>query len=49
MDFAYTDKVKALQAKVQRFMDDHVYTSEQRHRDDVAANRPGATPGCRSR
>ena len=39
MDFAYTDKVKTLQAKVQRFMDDHVYTSEQRHRDDVAANR----------
>ena len=39
MDFAYTDKVKALQAKVQRFMDDHVYPSEQRHRDDVAANR----------
>ena len=39
MDFTYTDKVKALQAKVQRFMDDHVYPSEQRHRDDVAANR----------
>ena len=39
MDFAYTDKVKALQAKLQRFMDDHVYPSEQRHRDDVQANR----------
>src|SRR3990172_471457 len=39
MDFAYTDKVRALQAKVQRFMDDHVYPNERRHREDVEANR----------
>jgi len=39
MDFTYTDKVKALQAKVQRFMDDYVYPGEQRHHDEVEANR----------
>ena len=39
MDFAYTEKVRALQAKVQRFMDDHVYPNERRHHDDVEANR----------
>ena len=39
MDFAYTDKVRELQGKVQRFMDDHVYPAEQRHHDDVEANR----------
>src|SRR3990172_7387815 len=39
MDFAYTDKVRAPQAKVQRFMDDHVYPNERRHHDDVGANR----------
>ena len=39
MDFAYTEKVRALQAKVQRFMDDYVYPSEQRHHGEVEANR----------
>ena len=39
MDFAYTDKVKALQAKVQRFMDEHVYPNEQRRHEEVEANR----------
>jgi acyl-CoA dehydrogenase len=39
MDFAYTDKVRTLQAKVQRFMDEHVYPSEHRHHEEVEANR----------
>jgi len=39
MDFAYTDKVKTLQTKVQRFMDEHVYPSEHRHHEEVEANR----------
>ncbi len=39
MDFAYTDKVKALQAKVQRFMDEHVYPNEKTHHDEVEKNR----------
>ena len=53
MDFAYTDKVRELQGKVQRFMDDHVYPAEQRHHDDAsgqaarAADGPGAKAGAR--
>ncbi|OGA14435.1 MAG: acyl-CoA dehydrogenase [Betaproteobacteria bacterium RIFCSPLOWO2_02_FULL_63_19] len=39
MDFEYSGKVRALQAKLQRFMDEHVYPNEKRHRDEVAANR----------
>ena len=39
MDFEYSDKTKALQAKLQRFMDDHIYPNEKRHREEVAANR----------
>jgi acyl-CoA dehydrogenase len=39
MDFEHSDKVKALQAKLTRFMDEHVYPNEQRFHDEVAANR----------
>jgi acyl-CoA dehydrogenase len=35
MDFAFSDKVKALQARVGRFMDDHIYPNEQTYRDQV--------------
>ena len=38
MDFAYSDKVKALQEKVLRFMDEHVYPNEQRFNDEVEEN-----------
>ena len=31
MDFEFSDKVKALQKKVQAFMDEHVYPNEQRY------------------
>src|SRR5229473_2835278 len=39
MDFAYSDEVKALQGKLARFMDEHVYPNEHRFRDEVEANR----------
>ena len=44
MDFAYSDKVKALQGKLARFMDAHVYPNERRFRDEVEANRAKGNP-----
>ena len=35
MEFAYSDKVKALQARVRRFMDDHIYPNERTYHDQV--------------
>ena len=35
MDFAYSDKVRALQARVAAFMEAHVYPNEQRFHDEV--------------
>jgi len=35
MDFAYSDKVRALQARVAAFMAAHVYPNEQRFHDEV--------------
>jgi acyl-CoA dehydrogenase len=39
MDFAYSEKVKTLQAKLERFMDKNVYPNEGRFHEEVAANR----------
>ncbi|MGC2518837.1 MAG: acyl-CoA dehydrogenase family protein [Burkholderiales bacterium] len=39
MDFAYPDKVKALQQKLQRFMDEHIYPNERRFHEEVESNR----------
>ncbi|HEY6865310.1 MAG TPA: acyl-CoA dehydrogenase family protein [Burkholderiales bacterium] len=39
MDFAYSGKVRALEDKLRRFMDAHVYPSERRFHEEVAANR----------
>ncbi len=39
MDFAYSEKVKTLQARLARFMDEHVYPNERRFHTEVAANR----------
>jgi acyl-CoA dehydrogenase len=36
MEFEYSPKVKALQQRLQRFMDVHVYPNEQRFYDEVA-------------
>src|SRR2546427_12804053 len=44
MDFAYSDKVKALQDKLARFMDAYVYPNERRFRDEVEANRAKGNP-----
>jgi acyl-CoA dehydrogenase len=44
MDFAYSDRVKALQGKLARFMDEHVYPNERRFRDEVEGNRAKGDP-----
>ncbi|MCX7892970.1 MAG: acyl-CoA dehydrogenase family protein [Burkholderiales bacterium] len=44
MDFDYSDKVKALQAKLVRFMDEHIYPNEHRYHAEVAANRAKGNP-----
>src|SRR5256885_2247885 len=44
MDFAYSDKVKTLQGKLARFMDEHVYPNVRRLRDEVEANRAKGNP-----
>jgi acyl-CoA dehydrogenase len=44
MDFAYSDKVKTLQGKLARFMDEHVYPNERRFRDEVEGNRAKGNP-----
>jgi acyl-CoA dehydrogenase len=35
MDFAYSDKVAALQDKLEGFMDRHIYPNEARHAREV--------------
>ena len=44
MDFAYTDKVKAMQAKLNAFMDKHVYPNEHRFHQEVLENRGKGNP-----
>jgi len=39
MDFAYSEKVLDLQRKLTRFMEEHVYPGEARHREEVESNR----------
>src|SRR5690242_3501442 len=39
MNFEYTDKVKSLQARVQAFMDEHIYPNEQRHQQELEKDR----------
>ncbi|MGH6989774.1 MAG: acyl-CoA dehydrogenase family protein [Stellaceae bacterium] len=39
MDFAYSDKVKALEEKLGRFMDEHVYPNERAYDDGIAPER----------
>lgn len=38
MDFGFSPRTQELQAKVQRFMEDHIHPSEQRYWDELAAN-----------
>ena len=44
MDFAYSDRTKALQAKVSRFMDENVYPAEERFFAEVQENRRRGNP-----
>ena len=37
MDFEYSPKVKALQKRVQTFMENHVYPNQKRYKEEVAA------------
>jgi acyl-CoA dehydrogenase len=39
MDFAFTEKTKELQRKLQTFMEEHVYPNEQKFDDEVERNR----------
>ena len=39
MDFALSDKVKDLQRRLQRFMDEYIYPNEQRYDDEIERNR----------
>ena len=44
MDFTYSDKVKAMQAKINRFMDEHIYPSEHRFHQEIEDNRAKGNP-----
>ncbi len=39
MKFDYSDKVKALQGRLQGFMDEYIYPNEQRFLDEIGSNR----------
>jgi acyl-CoA dehydrogenase len=39
MDFAFSSKVKDLQRRLQAFMDEYIYPSEQRYSDEIDRNR----------
>ncbi len=44
MDFAYSDRVKALQEKLTRFMEARIYPSERRFHEEVESNRAKGDP-----
>ncbi|HET7201220.1 MAG TPA: acyl-CoA dehydrogenase, partial [Burkholderiales bacterium] len=44
MDFEYSSEVKALQSRLERFMQAHVYPNERRFHEEVAANRAKGNP-----
>ncbi|MDB5581296.1 MAG: acyl-CoA dehydrogenase domain protein [Bradyrhizobium sp.] len=44
MDFDFSPKVKELQGRVQRFMDQNVYPVEHKHHEEVEANRAKGNP-----
>src|ERR1700726_741421 len=39
LEFTFSDKVKALQRRLQTFMDEHIYPNEQRYHDEIESNR----------
>jgi acyl-CoA dehydrogenase len=44
MDFEYSDRVKGLQAKLERFMAAQIYPNERRFREEIEANRAKGNP-----
>jgi acyl-CoA dehydrogenase len=44
VDFAHSERSQALQAEVQRFLDEHVYPAEHPFEEQAAANRAAGTP-----
>ena len=38
MDFDYSPKTKDLQARLLKFMDDHIYPNEKAYKEELAAN-----------
>ena len=44
MDFSHSDKVRDLQERVARFMDDHVYPAEPLYHQELEANRRAGNP-----
>jgi acyl-CoA dehydrogenase len=44
MDFAYSDKVKSLQSRLERFMAEHIYPNERRFHEEIEANRAKGNP-----
>jgi acyl-CoA dehydrogenase len=44
MDFAYSEKVRSLQAKLGRFMEAQIYPNERRFHEEVEANRAKGNP-----
>jgi acyl-CoA dehydrogenase len=49
VEFAHTEKVQQLQARLTRFMHDHVYPSERTYHEEVAANRRTGNPWVATR
>ena len=43
MDFEYSAKTRELQARLQKFMDDHIYPSEKAYKAEQAANTAAGT------
>src|SRR5277367_3991854 len=44
MDFSHSDKVRGLQERVQRFMDEHVYCAEALFDEEIDKNRRDGNP-----
>jgi len=49
VEFAHTEKVQQLQARLTRFMHDHIYPSERTYHEEVAANRRAGNPWVATR
>ncbi|MCX7177249.1 MAG: acyl-CoA dehydrogenase family protein [Proteobacteria bacterium] len=49
MDFAHTDKVRDLQRRLTRFMDEHIYPNEARFHAEVEENRRRGNPWVATR